>query len=167
MLLDGGEKAMVIFSFRWQDAGHFDKARKHRKQNTAQMKNAFIRILHKFSLCRSGMSEEPVISQFSCVKQRHPDYWGLYKPHKMAEVVDEAKVLKMFLFWCKSCLNNITRCFMEFEAKRTTPVVWAEIELKFWHWMFTYWATTLYPGPLFTSKHDRSTYFMIRNQLTR
>jgi len=32
--------------------------------------------------------------------------------------------------------------------------------------MFTYWAITLYPVPLFTSKHDRSTSFMIRNRLT-
>ena len=47
------------------------------------------------------------------------------------EVVDGAKVLKMFLFRCKSCLNNITRCFMKFEAKWTTPVVWAEIRFKF------------------------------------
>ena len=30
-----------------------------------------------------------------------------------------------------------------------------------WHWMFTYWATTLYPEPLFTSKHGRSISFMI------
>ena len=85
---------------------------------------------------------------------------------KKPEVVDGAKVLKMFLFWCKSCLINITKCFMKFEAKWTTPVVWAEIQFKFWHWMFTYWATTLYPGPLFTSKHDRSTSFMIRNRVT-
>jgi len=44
--------------------------------------------------------------------------------------------------------------------------VWAEIQFKFWHWMLTYWATTVYPGPLFTSKHDRSTSFMSRNRLT-
>ena len=66
----------------------------------------------------------------------------------LPEVVDGAKVLKMSLFWGKSCLNNITRCFMKFEAKWTTPVVWAAIQFSFWHWMFTYWATTLYPGPL-------------------
>ena len=81
-------------------------------------------------------------------------------------MVDGAKVLKMFLFRCKLCLNIITRCFMKFEAKWTTPVVWAEIQFKFWHLMFTYRATTLYPGPLFTSKHDRSTHFMVRNRLT-
>jgi len=50
-----------------------------------------------------------------------------------AEVVDGAKVLKMFLFRCKSCLINISRCFMKFEAKWTTPVAWAEIQFKFWH----------------------------------
>jgi hypothetical protein len=33
------------------------------------------------------------------------------------EVVDGAKVLKMFLFRCKSRFNNITRCFMKFKAK--------------------------------------------------
>jgi hypothetical protein len=95
-------------------------------------------------------------------------FWTLIfeKGHKVPEVVDKAKVLKMFLFRCKSCLNNIIRCFMKFEAKWTTPVVWAEILFKFWHWMFTYRATTLYPGPLFTSKHDRSASFMIRNRLT-
>ena len=60
---------------------------------------------------------------------------------------------------CKSCLNNIARCFMKFEAKWTTPVVWAEIQFKFWHWMFTYWATTLYPGPLFISEHDKITSY--------
>ena len=38
--------------------------------------------------------------------------------------------------------------FMKFEAKWTTPVVWAEIQFNFWRWTFTYWATTLYPGPL-------------------
>ena len=48
--------------------------------------------------------------------------------------------------------NYITRCFMKFEAKWTTPVVWAEIQFKLWHWIFTYWATTLNPGPLLTSK---------------
>ena len=72
----------------------------------------------------------------------------------------------MFLFRCKSCLNNISRCFMKFEAKWTTPVVWAEIQLKYWHWMFTYWAATLYPGPLFTSEHNRITSFKTRNRLT-
>ena len=41
-----------------------------------------------------------------------------------------------------------------------------KLQFKFWHWMFTYWATTLYPGPLFTSKYDRGTSFMIRNRLT-
>jgi len=41
----------------------------------------------------------------------------------ISEVVDGAKVLKMFLFRCKSCLNNIPRCFMKFKAKWTTPVV--------------------------------------------
>jgi hypothetical protein len=51
----------------------------------------------------------------------------------LSEVVDGAKVMKMFLFRCKSCLNNITRCFMKFEARWTTPVVWAEIQFKFWH----------------------------------
>ena len=71
----------------------------------------------------------------------------------------------MFLFRCKSCLNSITRCFMKFEAKRTPPVVWAESQFIFWHWIFMYWATTLYPGPLCTSKHDRS-IFMMRNCLT-
>ena len=81
--------------------------------------------------------------------------------HTYAEVVDRAKVLKMFLFRCKSCINGITRSFMKFEAKLTTPVVWAGIQFKFWHWMFTYWATTLYPGPFSTSKHDRSTTFMM------
>ena len=83
----------------------------------------------------------------------------------MTEVVDGAKVLKTFLSRCNFCLN-ITRCFMKFAAKWTTPVVWAEIQFKFWHWMFTYWATTLYLGPLFTPKHDRSISFMIRNRLT-
>jgi len=72
----------------------------------------------------------------------------------LAEGFDGAKVLEMFLFRCKSCLNNITRCFMKFEARWTTPVVWAEIQFKYWHWMFTYWATTLYPRPLFTSKQE-------------
>ena len=92
--------------------------------------------------------------------------WNQLGLYTLPEVVDGAKVLKMFLFRCKSCLNNITRCFMKFEAKWTTPMVWAEIQFKFRHWMFTYWATTLYPGPLSTSKHDRSTSFMIRNRLT-
>jgi len=32
----------------------------------------------------------------------------------------------------------ITKCFMKFEAKWTAPVVWAEIQFKFWHLMFTY-----------------------------
>jgi len=56
-------------------------------------------------------------------------------PHEyiFAEGVDGAKVLKMFLLGCKSCLNNISRCFMKFEARWTTPVVWAEIQFKFWH----------------------------------
>ena len=94
-----------------------------------------------------------------------PDH-PLHQYGIFSEVVDGAKVLKMFLFRCKLCLNNITRCFMQFEAKWTTPVVWAEIQFKFWHWMFTYWATTLYLGPLFTPKHDRSISFMIRNRLT-
>ena len=51
----------------------------------------------------------------------------------MSEVVDGAKVLKMFPIRCKSCLNHITRYFMKFKAKWTTPVVWAEIQFKFWH----------------------------------
>jgi hypothetical protein len=55
--------------------------------------------------------------------------------------------------------------FTKFGAKRTPPVVWAEYQFVFWHWIFTYWATTLYPGPLFTSKHDKSTYFMMMNCL--
>ena len=75
-----------------------------------------------------------------------------------------SKSPEMFLFWCKSCLNNTTRCFMKF-MDWTNPVVWAEIQFKFWHWMFTYWATTLYPGPLFTSKHDRSTSFYDQESL--
>ena len=62
--------------------------------------------------------------------------------------------------------NNITRCFMKYEAKWTTPVIWAEFLFKFWYWMFMYWATTLYPGPLFTSKHYMNTSFMMRNRLT-
>ena len=37
--------------------------------------------------------------------------------------------------------------------------------VQIWHCMFTYWATTLYPGPLFTSKQNRSTSCMIRNRL--
>jgi hypothetical protein len=41
---------------------------------------------------------------------------------KTPKVVDGANVLKMFLFRCKLCLNNIARCFMKFEAKWTTPV---------------------------------------------
>jgi hypothetical protein len=48
-------------------------------------------------------------------------------------VVDGAKVLKMFLFQCKSCLSIITRCFMKFGAKRTTTLVWTEIQFNFWH----------------------------------
>jgi hypothetical protein len=40
-------------------------------------------------------------------------------------------------FRCKSCLNNITRCFMKFEAKQNPPVVWAEfLALN----IFMYWA---------------------------
>jgi hypothetical protein len=54
-------------------------------------------------------------------------------PSIVPEVVDGAKVLKMSLFRCKSCLNNTTRCFMKFEAEWTTQVVWAEIQFKCWH----------------------------------
>jgi len=42
---------------------------------------------------------------------------------KKEKEATKAKVLKMFL-QCKSCLNNITK----FEAKWTTPVVWADIQ---------------------------------------
>ena len=73
---------------------------------------------------------------------------------------------ELFLFRCKSCLNNIIRCFMKFEVYRSglgrNPVQILALS----DWMFTYWATTLYPGPLFTSKHDRSTSFIIRDRLT-
>ena len=68
-------------------------------------------------------------------------------------------------FLCKSCLNDITRWFMKFGAKRTTPVVWTEIQFKFWHWVSTLQATTPQPGPLFIPKQDRRTAFMIPNHL--
>jgi len=50
-------------------------------------------------------------------------------------------------------------------AKRTTPVVWTEIQFKFWHWVSTLQATTPQPGPLFIPKQDRRTSFMIPNHL--
>ena len=53
--------------------------------------------------------------------------------------------------------NKISRWFTTVGSKRTPPVVWAEYQFIFWHWILMYWATTLYPGSLFTSKHDRST----------
>ena len=74
-----------------------------------------------------------------------------------------SKCPEMWLFLCKSCLNDITRWFMRFGAKRTTPVVWTEIQFKFWHWVSTLQATTPQPGPLFIPKQDRGTSFMIPN----
>jgi len=50
---------------------------------------------------------------------------------------------------------------MKFGAKRTTPVVWTEIQFKFWHWVSTLQATTPQPGPLFIPKQYRRTSFMI------
>ena len=44
-------------------------------------------------------------------------------------------------FWCKSCLINITRWSTKFGVNWTTPVVLAEIQFKFWHWV-----PTLQPG---------------------
>jgi len=43
---------------------------------------------------------------------------------------------------------------MKFGAKRTTPVVWTEIQFKSWHWVSTSQATTPQPGPLFISKQQ-------------
>ena len=53
---------------------------------------------------------------------------------------------------------DITIWFMIFGAKRTTPVVWTEIQFKFWHWVPTLQATAAQPGPLFTPfSHFKST----------
>jgi len=49
-----------------------------------------------------------------------------------------SKCPEMWLFRYKSCLNDITIWSMMFGAKRTTPVVWTEIQFKFWHWVSTY-----------------------------
>ena len=46
-----------------------------------------------------------------------------------------SKCPKMWLFWCKSCLHDKTRWLMKFKAKMTTPLVWTEIQFKFWHWV--------------------------------
>ena len=51
---------------------------------------------------------------------------------------------------------DITRWFMGFGAKRTTPVVWTEIQFKFWHWVSTLQATTPQPGPLFIPKQEEN-----------
>ena len=48
-----------------------------------------------------------------------------------------SKCPKMWLFWCKSCLHDKTRWLMKFKAKMTTPLVWTEIQFKFWHWVST------------------------------
>jgi len=58
---------------------------------------------------------------------------------------------------------DITRWFMKFGVKRITPVVWTEIQFKFWMWVSTLQATTPQPGPLFIPKQDRKTFFMIHN----
>jgi hypothetical protein len=79
----------------------------------------------------------------------------------VAEGFNWANVLKCD-FLCKSCLIDITRWLMKFGAKRTTPVVWTEIQFKFWHWVSTLQATTPLPGrPIFIPKQDRRTSFMI------
>ena len=39
------------------------------------------------------------------------------------------------------------------------------IQFKFWHWMFTYWAITLYQG-LFSPQNTWVLFFMMRNCLT-
>ena len=66
-------------------------------------------------------------------------------------------------FLCKSCLNDITRWFMKFGAKRTTSVIWTEIQFKFCYWVSTLQATTPQPGPLFILKQDRRISIMIPN----
>ena len=73
---------------------------------------------------------------------------------KMPEGVNWANVLKCDFFDANhnSRLNDITRWFMKFGAKRTTPVVWTEIQFKFWHWVSTFQATTPQPEPLFIPK---------------
>ena len=49
---------------------------------------------------------------------------------------------------------------------QTDPPQWSGQNI-FWHWIFTSWATTLYPGSLFTSKHDRGTSFIYDEKSSR
>jgi hypothetical protein len=69
----------------------------------------------------------------------------------------------MWLFWCRPCLMNITRWSTKFGVNRTTPVVWVGFPFKFWHWVFTFEATTPQPEPLFIPKQDDNTSFMTLN----
>jgi hypothetical protein len=47
---------------------------------------------------------------------------------------------------------------MKFEAKWTTPVIWAEIQFKFWHWMFVLSHHTL-PRASFHLKTQQEYFF--------
>jgi hypothetical protein len=58
-----------------------------------------------------------------------------------------------------------TRWSTKFGVNRTTPVVWVVFPFKFWHWVFTFQATTPQPEPLLIPKQDSNTSFMIPNHL--
>ena len=91
--------------------------------------------------------------------------WNLSQPWQLtsqrsAENLQRGQLSKcpgMWLFLC----NHVW--FMKSGAKKTTPVVWTEIQFKVWHWVSTLQATTPRPGPLFFSKQDRRISFMIPN----